>query len=59
MVDLVAIAALSAVCALWVLVQRWASRVDPANPGVARECGGCRQGHDGAPACQDRCHGRV
>ncbi|MCB1008345.1 MAG: hypothetical protein KDB94_05550 [Acidobacteria bacterium] len=57
--DLVAILALSAVCALWVLVQRWAVRLDPGNPGVVRECGGCRQGRDGAPACQDRCHGRA
>jgi hypothetical protein len=40
--ELAAVAALAAVCGLWVLLQRWIERSDPGNPGVKRECdGGC------------------
>jgi len=40
--DLIAIGALSLLCSVWVLLQRWIERRDPGNPGVARECdGGC------------------
>jgi hypothetical protein len=50
-VDLIAIAALAAACAGWVVLQRWVERRDPGNPGVRRECAGgcasCDRGCDG------------
>jgi hypothetical protein len=50
-VDLIAISALAAACAGWVVLQRWVARRDPGNPGVARECdggcGGCDKSCDG------------
>jgi hypothetical protein len=50
MSDLLAIAGLGAVCALWVIVQRAARRLDPHEPGVVRGCGGCTAGeHESCP----------
>ena len=43
MVELAAIFGLALASALWVLVQRLARRLDPADPGVRRCCGGCSQ----------------
>jgi hypothetical protein len=39
--ELLAVAGLVAACALWVVVQRWAQRVDPQSPGLDRCCRGC------------------
>lgn len=41
MAELAAILGLAFASALWVVVQRWARRLDPAEPGVRRCCGGC------------------
>ncbi len=38
--EMLAIVALAALCAGWVVLQRWIARHDPGNPGVARECDG-------------------
>jgi len=44
--DLLAILALAVAAGLWALVQRLATRVDPGNPGVRRDCGGECHGCD-------------
>ena len=62
-VDLIAIAALAAACAGWVVLQRWVARRDPGNPGVNRECdggcGGCERSGDASrdPICDRSCDG--
>jgi hypothetical protein len=50
MAEALAIVALAGVSALWVVVQRIAKRLDPADPGVRRGCGGCAQPCDDAAA---------
>jgi hypothetical protein len=47
--EALAILALSALCAGWVLLQRWIGRHDPENPGIRRECDG------GCAGCEDAC----
>lgn len=39
--DAVAILAVAALCAGWVLLQRWIARLDPELPGIKRSCSGC------------------
>jgi hypothetical protein len=51
--DAVAIAAVAALCAGWVLFQRWIARMDPELPGIKRSCSGCAV--PGAEACRGRC----
>ena len=43
MVELAAVIGLALASALWVVVQRLARKLDPAEPGVRRCCGGCSQ----------------
>jgi hypothetical protein len=38
--ELLAILILAAAAGGWALLQRWLARVDPGNPGLARECDG-------------------
>jgi len=53
--EAIAILALSALCAGWVVLQRWIERHDPGNPGIRRDCDGgcagcekaCRREHHG------------
>lgn len=39
--DALAILAVAALCAGWVLFQRWMAHVDPELPGIKRSCSGC------------------
>ena len=41
MAELLAVVGLATASALWVVVQRWARRADPHEPGVVRCCGAC------------------
>lgn len=51
--DAVAIAAVAALCAGWVLLQRWIAHMDPELPGIQRSCSGCRV--PGAEGCRGAC----
>jgi hypothetical protein len=44
MSEILAILALAAAAGLWVVVQRWALRLDPGDPGPTRSCSGCAVG---------------
>lgn len=58
MKELLAIAGLSLLCGVWVLVQRWVARHDPEAPGVEGSCGCSRQSsppiHAGSAASTER-----
>jgi hypothetical protein len=41
LVEVIAVAGLAALCASWVVVQRWFSKHDPGAPGVEGPCAGC------------------
>lgn len=51
--DAFAILAVAALCAAWVLVQRWIARLDPELPGIKRSCSGCAV--PGAAGCREEC----
>lgn len=54
--DAVAILAVAALCAGWVLFQRWIARLDPELPGIKRSCSGCAV--PGAGGCKGGCEPR-
>lgn len=54
--DALAVLALAALAAGWLLFQRWIARLDPQLPGIRRSCSGCPV--PGSGACRQRCEQR-
>lgn len=48
--ELLVIVALGVACGGWIGLQLWIARIDPANPGVSRDCSGT-----GCGGCQSDC----
>jgi len=51
--DALVILAVAALCAGWVLFQRWIAHLDPGLPGIKRSCSGCPV--PGAKDCSGGC----
>lgn len=51
--DALAVLAVAALAAAWVLFQRWIARLDPDLPGIKRSCHGCPV--PGSEGCREGC----
>jgi len=54
--DALAVLAVAALAAGWVVFQRWIARLDPELPGIKRSCSGCPT--PGSAACRGVCDQR-